>query len=268
VDENLASTNRLSPTRAVPVVRVGDHFAVKYGDSKDVRLQEGENMLFFQQSSNVPVPIVYAIFHDDKTNKNFIVQEYIPGKMLQGIWGGLSATDKMAVASQLRTHVDGLRSIPSPGYYGGIWRQPNLDFLFADPDLKPRQDKAISGPYETEEQWVEGMLRCAEMRYCYETAKQHFSPVLRRHYRTVFKDHKPVFTHADFFPGNIMIRDDDKSAVIIDWEHAGWYPSFWEYSNACLNLRHADDWGEWLPQVLDGYVAELGWTEYHRNLVM
>jgi serine/threonine protein kinase len=269
VAEILASKERLSAPYQPPVVRVGGHFAVKYGEPRGgVRLQEGENMLFVQQSSSVPVPTVYAIFHDEGTNMNFIVQEYIPGKLLERVWGGLSSAEKSGIASQLRRHLDELRSIPSPGYYGGIWRQPNPDFYFANPEngRQPHQDESITKPHGTEEQWVDAMWRCVAARHPKE--KQNSLSLLRHHYQTIFKGHSPVFTHADLFPGNIMVRDDDnKTLVIIDWEHSGWYPSFWEYCSAVMLLMYQDDWGDYVPKILDEWVAELGWMIRHRELV-
>ena len=71
VAEILASTKCLSSFYENPVFRVGDHYAVKFGGR--VKLQEGENMLFIQQSTSIPVPKVYALFHDEETKMDFIV---------------------------------------------------------------------------------------------------------------------------------------------------------------------------------------------------
>jgi hypothetical protein len=91
-------------------------------------------MLFVQQSSSVPVPAVYAIFHDEQTNKNFIVQKFIPGTLLARVWSRVNRTKKAAIASQPRRNMDEPRQIPAPGCYSGIWRQPIRDFYFANPD--------------------------------------------------------------------------------------------------------------------------------------
>ncbi|KAJ5427846.1 Aminoglycoside phosphotransferase [Penicillium cf. griseofulvum] len=40
-----------------------------------------------------------------------------------------------------------------------------------------------------------------------------------------------VFTHGDLSSLNILARRDD-IVGIIDWETAGWYPSYWEYTSA------------------------------------
>jgi serine/threonine protein kinase len=266
VAEILASTTRLSAPYENPVFRVGDHFAVKYGVR--VNLQEGENQLFVQQSTNIPVPKVYALFHDEATKTDFIVQEYIPGRSLERVWGKLGVPDKQAIATQLRQNLDELRSIPAPGHFGGIWRQPTQEYHFEDGTRigYPHSDPAISGPQETEEQWVEAMWRCLDSRLEMEEVRLQL-PLIRRHYHAVFRGHSPVFTHANFFPGNLILREDG-TVVIIDWENAGWYPSFWEYCSAMLILKYYDDWGEWLPKMMDEYHSELGWMICHKQMLM
>jgi serine/threonine protein kinase len=265
VAEILASPTRLSAEYENIVVRVRDHFAVKYGGR--TRVQEGENMLFVQQCTSVPVPKVYALFHDDETDMDFIVMEYIPGENLERVWGRLGTTEKQAVVSRLRRHMDELRSIPSPGYYGGIWRQSTPDRYFEDPERvgRPYPDNTISGPHETEEQWTEAMWRCVDSRAVSE--RRRWLSLLRRHYHGIFKGHMPVFTHANLCLQNIMLRNDG-TAVIIDWENSGWYPSFWEYCCTVLILRYDDVWSEWIHEVLDEYIAELGWMRRHRILIL
>lgn len=225
--EEIFKAKRLPSARqaVTSVVRVREHFIVKFG--RYVQLQEGENMLFVRQCTNVPVPTVYALFHDEKTNNNFIVQEYIPGTSLYLAWKDLTASQKRAIASQLRLNMDELRQIPSPGYYGGIWRQTTRDFTFADPlSIGPGPDETITCPHETEEEWVDAMWRCLDSKI--KSLERERLPMLRKLYQIIFKGHRPVFTHADFFPGNMILRDDDKGVVVIDWERSGWYPSFWE----------------------------------------
>jgi aminoglycoside phosphotransferase len=40
-----------------------------------------------------------------------------------------------------------------------------------------------------------------------------------------------VFTHGDLSSLNILVRGGD-IVGIVDWETAGWYPSYWEYTTA------------------------------------
>jgi thiamine kinase-like enzyme len=80
----------------------------------------------------------------------------------------------------------------------------------------------------------------------------------------------PVFTHGDLNPFNIMIRDK-KVVAIIDWETAGWYPSYWEYTAAWTgNDVIRKGWQDLIPKFLDPYPEELSmeitrqkwWGEY------
>jgi hypothetical protein len=269
VDEILASNEQLSHPKGTKVVRVRDHFAVKLGPH--LRLQEGENQLFVQQSSPVSVPTVYAIFHDEVTNLNFIIQEYIPGKLLNSIWNELTSEEKGDIASQLRRNMDELRAIPSPGYYGGLWGQPQLDFQLGNPDrvFESHPDRVISGPKVTDEEWTDAMCRRFEQSKTGPTkGRPYYIPILNACYRDVLRG-KPVFNHGDFSPWNIMIQDDDKSVVVIDWQYSGWCPSFWEYCGAMSQLKHQDDWGQRLVtgKILDKYNAELGWMMHYRSVL-
>jgi tRNA A-37 threonylcarbamoyl transferase component Bud32 len=267
VAEIMTAPTRLSKEYEKAVYRVGEHFAVKFGAG--VHLQEGENMLFVQQSTSIPVPKVYAIFHDKETEMDFIVQEYIPGRDLDPVWETLGTTEKQAIASQLRRYLGELRSIPSPGYYGGIWKQPIRDFHFTcrNPGDQPYKDSAISGPHETEEQWVEAMWRCLDTRTETLMARRMMS-LVRRHYHGVFKGHESVFTHGNILPRNLILREDG-TVVMIDWERSGWYPSFWEYCCTVMLVKYIDDWGEWIPEMLDDeYHSELGWMSLHRHAAM
>lgn len=259
----IRASKRISMPHETPVVRVGDHYAVKFGGRTSI--QEGENMLFVQESTSVPIPKVYALFHDKATKMDFIVMEYVPGTDLRPVWGKLTMDQKQAIMAQLRKQMDELRSIPSPGYYGGIWKKPIQEFHFEDHRRlnQPHLEPAIAGPHSTEEQWTQAM--CLALDKMAVAAPARHLAMFRRHYHAVFRGHKPVFTHANLFPGNVMLRQDG-TPVIIDWEHAGWYPSFWEYCCAVVILRHEDDWNDLIYDMLsDQYPAELGWMSHHHD---
>jgi serine/threonine protein kinase len=260
--EILASTKRVSRLFESAVVRVGDHYAVKFGGM--TTLQEGENMLFVQQSTDIPIPRVYAVFHDKESELDFIVMEYIPGGDLEVRWPTFNTDEKRAIISQLRQQMDELRRIPSPGYYGGVWGKPMRSFHFRHPNdpRRPHAEPEISGPHKTEEQFVEAM--CLALGKMAVEAPERHTAMFRRNFRAVFRGHEPVFTHANLLLRNIMLRPNG-APVIIDWEQSGWYPSFWEYCCAIVILLHEDDWNEWIYDILDEYPAELGWMAHHHD---
>ncbi|KAF2450827.1 kinase-like protein [Karstenula rhodostoma CBS 690.94] len=206
------------------IVGVGDHFVVKY-------LQEGQTMLFLQHSSNIPVPRIYALYQKlgpDNNTYSYIVMERIKGPTLASVWLKIGQTEKEAVASELR-------------------------HIFEEMYLN------------------EAMIA----RYASEGYSKHKIQHFSRAFKNVFQNHAPVFTHADFQQKNVMFRkppattenglvqwdSTDLELVIIDWEFAGWYPSYWEYSRALFGCgAWKDDWGNWIEKILEPYRNEYAWV--------
>jgi hypothetical protein len=47
--------------------------------------------------------------------------------------------------------------------------------------------------------------------------------------------------------------------TLIDWEMAGWYPDYWEYSIAACGFGFDDDWPNKVGDILDPYLVEFPW---------
>lgn len=67
-----------------------------------------------------------------------------------------------------------------------------------------------------------------------ENCTESFSQAVTNCHYHVYQS---LFTHADLCPRNILIRDG-KVCAIIDWEFAGWYPEYWEYTKVHYD-KHA-----------------------------
>jgi aminoglycoside phosphotransferase len=69
--------------------------------------------------------------------------------------------------------------------------------------------------------------------------------------------HAIVFTHGDLKHHNIMVHDGHISGFL-DFESAGWYPEYWEFTTP-LRFAPMDFW--WIALVLrlggSKYMAEL-----------
>ncbi|KAJ9643391.1 hypothetical protein H2199_004070 [Coniosporium tulheliwenetii] len=128
----------------------------------------------------------------------------------------------------------------------------------------------ISGPFETEAGLNDAMIE----KYIFNNLPRNKADFYRRAFQTVLRDHPPVFTHGDFQRKNVMLRQMHRSSgreseqqecehepVIIDWESAGWYPSYWEYPRAlfvCGGWK--DDWSLYVDKILDPYLHEWAWV--------
>jgi Ser/Thr protein kinase RdoA (MazF antagonist) len=49
------------------------------------------------------------------------------------------------------------------------------------------------------------------------------------------------FTHGDIKHHNILVDEEGHITGLLDWESAGWYPEFWEYTTA-LRFVPKDFW--------------------------
>lgn len=68
--------------------------------------------------------------------------------------------------------------------------------------------------------------------------------------------HRMVFTHGDFKAHNILVDDDGHLSRFLDWESAGWYPEYWEFTTA---TRFGKD--SWWFQVASWMGGSQYWDE-------
>jgi hypothetical protein len=263
VHEIESATETLSKTTGCRVVVVGN-FVVKYGAQVD--LLEGQTMLFLQ-SSPVPVPRVYALFRkpdENGTCRSYIVMEHIKGMVLSSQWGSMNATAKKAVTSKLRIIFDSMRKLESPGGYCSVGRGGLPDGLFWTDS-----SNQYAGPFDTEAAFNAAIVD----KYTADAAYKGKANYYARAFGRLFQEHPPVFSHGDFQLKNVMLRQVSSSSkvdtkdienmevVLIDWEFAGWYPSYWDYARAIFACGTWEgDWNFWIEEVLDPFWHESAWV--------
>ncbi|KAE8352300.1 kinase-like domain-containing protein [Aspergillus coremiiformis] len=249
-----AATDLLSmPDRSTKVVRVKEHFAVKFGIG--IPLSEAENMRFLAANSNVPVPKVYATLIDPETKRIFIIMEYIHGDNLQKLLPSLTRPQKAIICKLVKDAIIELRNVPPPDYLGTLNHRPYHDGVFYTKGPNP----LISGPFANQKEMNRGMLERIG-----QAESSQYVRLLRTMVDRTLHDHRTVFTHGDLQPKNIMVQEveshEDGSPpfkiTLIDWEISGWYPEFWDFCNATICCRFKPDWLELLPDILDDYPVE------------
>ncbi|KAG7146558.1 hypothetical protein HYQ46_004644 [Verticillium longisporum] len=262
--EDIAASKEILMERSgVRVVRIGTHFIVKYGTLVDPI--EGENMLYVKQFVPASLPTVYAIYSYQPEGKklpiNYVIMENIVGKALSSCWGSLDREEKARIACELRNHMNRLRQIPSPGYFGSIGKRPfphsaalwTVDHYEISPPM---------GPFDSAKQLLHAMAEDVRHLMKDREVGRLVHEFYERVFPTVLDSQASVFTHGDFQRKNIMIAEDG-AVVIIDWELAGWYPVYFEYALAMSTSFFIDDWHSWIPQILDEYLNEYAWMEMH-----
>ena len=81
--------------------------------------------------------------------------EYIPGQTLASVWSGLNDTQKKVTANLLKDYISQLRAIPSPAYFGSIWKRA----LLGGKVYTPEGLRSISGPFDTDAELNEAMAQ-------------------------------------------------------------------------------------------------------------
>lgn len=136
---------------------------------------------------------------------------------------------------------------------------PDLLFWTGD-ELAPNND-----PFDTEHEFNSAMIRKH-----LESISEYRANYFIRLFKDYFRSHAPVFTHGDIQRKNIMLRKVEHAGdaesdleysnfevVLINWEFAGWYPSYWEYARAVFACGNwIDDWSEWLEEAMEPFRLE------------
>ncbi|KAJ5269678.1 hypothetical protein N7505_005436 [Penicillium chrysogenum] len=69
--------------------------------------------------------------------------------------------------------------------------------------------------------------------------------------------HAIVFTHGDLNPRNILAENGNITGIV-DWENAGFFPEYWEYTKMHYTVRYLIRWlADVVDQVFEGYRDEL-----------
>jgi Ser/Thr protein kinase RdoA (MazF antagonist) len=77
-------------------------------------------------------------------------------------------------------------------------------------------------------------------------------------------EHKIVFTHGDANCANILVRDG-KIVGLVDFEFAGFYPEYWEYTNAMNIGPAATFWKKEIGKFLEPWPRELEMENIRRK---
>ncbi|RYP35416.1 hypothetical protein DL767_003823 [Monosporascus sp. MG133] len=85
---------------------------------------------------------------------------------------------------------------------------------------------------------------------------EEFDSIVATAKRVQGMPHPTVFTHGDFAMHNVLVHGG-RVSDFIDWESAGWYPDYWEFTTP---LQWAGN-PEWR-----GLLLQLGGSKYEREL--
>ncbi|KAI0889355.1 uncharacterized protein GGS22DRAFT_184933 [Annulohypoxylon maeteangense] len=197
---------------------------LRYNDEADSARNEFNALGIVRRHTSIPVPkAVDIIFEqgdvDDPSSipGAYILTTRVPGLPIFLCQNVLSDSDLERIAHQLKDYVAQLRDIPRLAKSGTVGTISNT-LGEACRDSRIRGTNPV-GPFADE---------------------AAFNQVLRFPDDPARRGHKIVFTHTNLNPRNILIDQTvqlDGSVGwsvtgIIDWEFAGYYPEYWDYTKS------------------------------------
>lgn len=211
----------------------------------DEDLSEAYAMEFVSSHTSIPVPKVYYAFAH--AGASYIVMQHIKGEMAGRGWLNRTEDSKARILDQLRVMVDELRSVspPSDGLaVCSIKRGPFYDCRLPT--------KLYWGPYSTVREFHQALVEGVDL-----DTQADLEPDLSRlveFYRQ--SKEEVVLTHGDLSSLNILVQGDTVVGII-DWETAGWFPPYWEYSCAKYVNPRNPFWAEPVDRFLTVFPVEL-----------
>jgi hypothetical protein len=203
-------------------------------------------MRFIAKNTQIPVPRVICSFVHNATT--YIVMQRIQGKMLAAVWPSLSESSRSKVLSQLKSLVGLMRELkPLEGFEGvaNVVRGPLSDLRL------PRTDNGF-GPFKSIQEFHKFLRNGLEKR---PDLDLEIDRMMELHDRP-WPWPGPIFTHGDLSSLNILVEGDE-IVGIIDWETAGWYPQYWEYTTARQVNAYNLFWKDRIDQFLQLMPKEL-----------
>ncbi|PNY26289.1 Uncharacterized protein TCAP_03780 [Tolypocladium capitatum] len=194
--------------------------------------------------AGIPAPKVvsYGEHPDTPWAPVSILMTRLPGEELGDIFEHLEPTQRNTVAMELHAILEAMRSWKSP------WGQ-RICSISGGPIRSIRVPDHRVGPCESEDEFNDYLLSTASSHSFKTPAEYEATLATARKMRTL--SHSIVFTHGDFALHNILVYNGRISGFI-DWESAGWYPEYWEFTTplrwpsrdperVSLNLRLGGD---------------------------
>ncbi|CEI41721.1 hypothetical protein FVEN_g3737 [Fusarium venenatum] len=207
-------------------------------------------MRFVAANTSIPVPTVHCSFIHK--NQAFIIMERVQGHSFVKGLSISSHAELENIFKQLRQMFQELKALPPPpgtgvhNFLGGSLRDSRI------PRSRPR-----IGPFKSIRDFhfwlLDGLHPEEHPNHVDDDDWKRIKDMV------IIQDglrQPPVFAHGDLNPFNIMVRDG-RVAGIIDWEFAGWYHYYWEYTAAWYGNETRQAWQDLLTRFLDVYPEEL-----------
>lgn len=194
-----------------------------------------------EKHTTVPAPRPVDVFQYQA--RSYLLMTRVPGRPIGTFVARLTDEQLQGTTEQLRKYVTEIRQIPNT---------TNTGFQICNSLGAGILDWRIGDSQRRELRFTSAIdfHKCLTSGYS-QDLQQQAAP-------SHTKDHKIVFTHADLNLRNILADEIGKVTGIVDWECAGWYPEYWEYTKSHFGVRFTLRWvADVIDEIFPGYEEEL-----------
>jgi hypothetical protein len=203
--------------------------------------------MIMMRSAGFPVPKVISYGEHPNTPHApvSILMTRVPGKDLGEIYEQLNDEERETIFTELQCMLSIMRNWRNP------WGGDRICSIVGTTLRSVRVPNHCIGPCESESDFNNCLLSVASEHSF--PSRELYEEKLACAMRMQSMRHDIVFTHGDLKHHKIMAHNGHVSGFI-DWESAGWYPDYWEFTTA-MRFCPRDFW--WY-----GFVSDLGGSRY------
>ncbi|MCJ1467030.1 hypothetical protein MMC07_005652 [Pseudocyphellaria aurata] len=244
---------------ASPIFQLPFGLVLKWSDR--TRVEEAVSMQM-ARAAGMPVPKVICYGEDlsDTFRPVSILMTRLPGWTPQNSRAPFVAEEEVPWLNELEMCLHAMRK----------WKKPFEDkevcSAIGTPISSQRVPRHAMGPFKTQKELHEYLLSAASAHGF--KSLEEFEMTMTRARKMMEIPHDIVFTHGDLQAHNVLFDDDYRLSGILDWEDAGWYPEYWEFTTAMRFVT-----GSWWYNAMstlggDQYMTELDCDRALNNLTV
>ncbi|KAI1806551.1 kinase-like protein [Daldinia bambusicola] len=201
---------------------------------------EYKTLDLIRRQTDIPVPRPLDLVSDGECT--YLLTSRVPGKPIGLCIDLLNDEQLRTFAHDLQSCLQDLRSLRRDAALESVISNTTgkacHDGRICVAVVHDETDGEFYGPFSTEDEFNKFLQ------------SPHIPDVVHRN------GHKIVFTHGDINMRNVLV--DEKTgrlSGIVDWESAGWYPGYWEYTKAYFATRL--NW-RWSREVIEVVFKDFG----------
>ncbi|RMD44949.1 hypothetical protein DV735_g143, partial [Chaetothyriales sp. CBS 134920] len=185
---------------------------------------------YVRQHTTIPVPKIYKVYPASNGQQHIVMQR-LPGTCASHVVSGWSQDQKEVFSRDLADYLHQLRGLqpPSAQFIGSVSTALRSQLIDDRLSVNP------CGPFSTIADFHTYLRFGRPLDHWFDITK-----VTKVHTRP--ESYTSTFSHSDLCPKNILVAPDGHITGIIDWEYAGWYPDYWEYTKMHYIQNAAPQW--------------------------